>query len=87
MANMEEKQEFGHEAQHIETNSTHLSDEKNDLDKVQTLGAIDIENKAAYKGDDSDGHVEWGFKNLAAATFLCMLYTGTSDHNPLTLQC
>ncbi len=76
MANIEEKQEFGHEAQHVETNSMHPSDEKNDLDKVQTLAAIDVENKAAYKGDDSDGHVEWGLKNLAAAAFLCMLYTG-----------
>lgn len=78
MANMTEKQEFGVEAQHIETNSVHPSDEKRELSKVQTLGVVDIENKGAYMGDDSDGHVEWNFKNLAAATFLCMLYTGKS---------
>lgn len=44
---------------------------------MQTLGIVDIENKAAYKGDDSDGQVEWNFMNLASATVLCMLYTGT----------
>ena len=87
MAHMEEKQEFGHEAQRIETNSMHPSDEKKDLTQVQTLSVVDIENKAAYKGDDSDGHVEWGFKNLAAALFLCMLYTGTSSIAAPEYQC
>ena len=79
MANMVEKQGIGHEAEHVETNSLHDSTEKNDLEKTHTLGVVDVENKAAYKGDDSDGHIEWGFKNLAAAFFLCMLYTGKSE--------
>jgi hypothetical protein len=57
MANMAEKEEFEVNAQYVETNSAHLSDEK-DLSKVQTLGIVDVENKAAYKGDDSDGQVE-----------------------------
>lgn len=73
---MDEKTEVGHEAQHVETNSIDASDEKNDLEKVQTLHVVDIENKAAFKGDESDGKVEWNLKSLAAATFLCMLYTG-----------
>lgn len=76
MANMAEKQGIGHEAERVETSSLHDSAEKNDLEKTHTLAVVDVENKAAFKGDDSDGHVEWGFKNLAAATFLCMLYTG-----------
>jgi hypothetical protein len=73
---MDEKNEFGHEAQHVETNSIDVNDEKHDLEKVQTLAVVDVENKAAFKGDESDGKVEWNFKSLAAATFLCMLYTG-----------
>jgi hypothetical protein len=73
---MDEKNEFGHEAQHVETNSIDANDEKHDLEKVQTLAVVDVENKAAFKGDESDGKVEWNFKSLAAATFLCMLYTG-----------
>jgi hypothetical protein len=91
MANMAEKEEFEVNAQHVETNSDHLSDEKDvsdekDLSKVQTLGIVDVENKAAYKGDDSDGQVEWNFRNLAAATFLCMLYTGTLTQSLAVLQ-
>lgn len=73
---MEHKNEFGHEAQHVETNSIDGRDEKHDLEKVQTLAVVDVENKAAFKGDESDGKIEWNFKSLAAATFLCMLYTG-----------
>lgn len=76
MANMDGKNEFGHEAHHVETTSTDAHDEKNDLQPVQTLAVVDVENKAAFKGDQSDGKVEWNFKSLAAATFLCMLYTG-----------
>jgi hypothetical protein len=73
---MEEKTDFGHQAEHVETNSIDANEEKQDLSKVQTLAVVDVENRAAFKGDESDGKVEWNFKNLAAATFLCMLYTG-----------
>lgn len=62
---------------HVDTRddgSTH--DEKVQLEQKQTLSVIDIENKAAYKGDDSDGAVEWNAKNIIASIFLCMLYTG-----------
>ena len=81
---MEQKNEFGHEAQHVETNSIDAHDEKHGLEKVQTLAIVDVENKAAFKGDESDGKVEWNFKSLAAATFLCMLYTGKTrfQRNP-----
>lgn len=77
-ANMEEKTDFGHQAEHVETNSIDANEEKQDLSKVQTLAVVDVENRAAFKGDESDGKVEWNFKTLAAATFLCMLYTGRS---------
>ena len=73
---MEEKTEFGHQAEHVETNSLDANEEKKDLSKVQTLAVVDVENKAAFKGDESDGKIEWTFKTLMAATFLCMLYTG-----------
>ena len=41
-----------------------------------TLVPVDLENHQAFKGDDSDGKVEWTFKKLLAAAFLAMLYTG-----------
>ena len=41
-----------------------------------TLVPVDIENHQAFKGDDSDGKVEWTIKKLLAAAFLAMLYTG-----------
>lgn len=30
-----------------------------ELQKEQTLRPVDIENRHAFKGDDSDGKVEW----------------------------
>ena len=54
-----------------------LTDEKNELKQAQTLSQIDVENHAAVKGDDSDGAVDWTFRNIMASIFLCTLYTGT----------
>lgn len=82
MANTEEKNEFGSEAHHVETTSVDAHDDTNGLEKVQTLAVVDIENKAAFKGDESDGKVDWNFKNLAAGFFLCMLYTGKLNISP-----
>lgn len=53
------------------------------LEKVatnQTLSKVDILNKTAYKGDDSDGKIERTFQKLLAAAFLAMLYTGMLIH-------
>lgn len=63
----------------VETEETRAStpDEKHPLEHQHTLSAIDVENSAAFKGDDSDGVVEWNFRNILASIFLCMLYTGT----------
>ena len=58
------------EASSVDTN------EKRELQKQQTLSYIDVENKLAFKGDDSDGKVEWTFMHILATFFLCMLYTG-----------
>jgi hypothetical protein len=70
-----EKQEFSH----LEEINTRQSDSptNHDLKQVQTLEHVDLENRHAFKGDDSDGKVEWTLKKLLACAFLCMLYTGT----------
>lgn len=46
------------------------------LDQEMTLEPIDVENKHAFKGDESDGHVSWGLRQILAAIFLSGLYTG-----------
>ncbi|OCK76057.1 putative major facilitator superfamily transporter [Lepidopterella palustris CBS 459.81] len=51
--------------------------EKNELVVEHTLEHVDIENRQAFKGDDSDGKIEFTFKKAAAAWFLAMLYTGS----------
>jgi len=52
------------------------ADEKHGLEQQQTLSEVDLENKAAYKGDNSDGAVDWTVRNILASIFLCTLYTG-----------
>lgn len=49
------------------------------LDQVpthQTIAKVDIENKQAFMGDDSDGKISWTPRNWIAALSLGMLYTG-----------
>ncbi|KAK5685652.1 hypothetical protein LTR17_027036 [Elasticomyces elasticus] len=73
MANMTDM-----EKNHLELTETNVT-ESNDqhLEKLDTLQSIDIENHQAFKGDDSDGKVEWTIKKLLASAFLAMLYTGS----------
>lgn len=73
-----EKDQNGNALVHVATEETRSStpDEKHVLEQQHTLSAIDVENSAAFKGDDSDGLVEWNFRNILASIFLCMLYTG-----------
>ncbi|KAK5166964.1 uncharacterized protein LTR77_007693 [Saxophila tyrrhenica] len=73
-----------HQAQHLEELervSTKQEDSRNgSLDKIQThetLAAVDVHNKQAFKGDDSDGRLGWTVRNWFAAAFLAMLYTGS----------
>lgn len=65
--------------------STSLTGEKeeqyfhDDIDKTKTNDTVDdvhIHNELAFKGDDSDGHVEWTTRTLIAACSLGCLYTG-----------
>jgi hypothetical protein len=46
-----------------------------DISKVDTV-AVNVENRAAYKGDDSDGRVDWTLKQVLATIFLSGLYVG-----------
>lgn len=47
-----------------------------DLTQTKTMEGIDTENRAAFLGDDSDGKVTWGLRQILAAIFLAGLYTG-----------
>jgi hypothetical protein len=52
-----------------------------DLKKVATTAtlAVDLENRDAVKGDDSDGQVDWSFKQIVATVCLSGLYVGMSS--------
>ena len=70
--------------EHLERTSTKEEvspqNSNDDLDKVmthETLAKVDIHNRQAYKGDDSDGKMVWSIRQWLAAAFLAMLYTGT----------
>lgn len=49
-----------------------------DLKKVETKAtlAVDMKNRDAIKGDDSDGRVDWTFKQIVATVSLSGLYVG-----------
>lgn len=81
MSSEDSKEHNGGGLEHSATHDTENSftDEKKELSQQQTLSRIDVENKAAFKGDDSDGLVEWNLRNIIASIFLCMLYTGTNN--------
>ena len=38
---------------------------------------LHVHNELAFKGDDSDGKVDWSARHAIAALSLGMLYTGT----------
>jgi hypothetical protein len=40
----------------------------------------EMKNEQAFKGDDSDGKVNWTFRNVVAAIALGGLYTGKYSH-------
>ena len=58
------------DTEHIEANPN-----EKELYPVETLG-IDLANRDAEKGDDSDGKVNWTTKQILATLFLCGLYVG-----------
>lgn len=63
------------ELEHVQTNHSESPSEL-ELQKEQTLRYVDLGNKKAFKGDDSDGKIEWTVRKAFAAAFLAMLYTG-----------
>ena len=46
-----------------------------DIHQIKTLG-VDLENHDAEKGDDSDGKINWTWKQVVATLCLCGLYVG-----------
>jgi hypothetical protein len=62
--------------EHINTTQTE-SPPGEKLEVKHTLQHVDIENRYAFKGDDSDGKIEWTIRKIFASAFLAMLYTGT----------
>ena len=75
----------------LERISTNHSDPSNkeELEQVQThdtLAKVDIHNRQAFKGDDSDGKFQWDFRNWLAAGSLAMLYTGIKSPRPILLH-
>lgn len=68
--------------EHTSTNRSG-STTKHELELERTLQHVDLENRYAFKGDDSDGKVEWTIRKLFASAFLAMLYTGTPHPLPL----
>ena len=49
---------------------------QNSLDKVatnETLAKVDLLNRQAFQGDDSDGKLHWTIRKWFAAAFLAML--------------
>ena len=63
------------ESDHHEKTSDPIS--KPETESPHDLADLDPANTKAYKGDDSDGKFQWGFRNWLAAGSLAMLYTGT----------
>jgi MFS family permease len=64
----------------IDTTGSEPGEIQDALEKAptdQTLAAVDLDNRHAYKGDDSDGKVEWTPRGISASIFLGMLYTGS----------
>ncbi|KAF2003779.1 MFS general substrate transporter [Amniculicola lignicola CBS 123094] len=61
----------------IENTADSPTDTSLNLTKERTLEGIDVTNSAAFKGDDSDGKVEWNLRTIFAAIFLAGLYTGS----------
>ena len=71
----EEKPQF------IENAGSSPGDGSLNLEKTRTLEDVDVNNRNAFLGDDSDGKVTRTLRSILAAIFLAGLYTG--KHNSL----
>ena len=47
-------------------------------DEITTAAAKDLEGQGIVKSDDSDGRVEWTWRQIFATLSLCGLYVGAS---------
>jgi hypothetical protein len=70
------EKEESHQLEQVSTKQSE-SPTNHDLKQIHTLREIDLENKHAFKGDDSDGKIDWNIRKLFASAFLAMLYTGS----------
>lgn len=66
---------------HVESEHLERPGSDNELHKVSTLG-VDPENHDAVKGDDSDGRVDWTWKQICATICLTALYVGKFNEHP-----
>ena len=55
-----------------------MSHDEYSLKQLATLG-VDLENKNAHKGDDSDGRIDWTVKHFIAILALNAIYVGKSS--------
>lgn len=80
MADYEKSAAAEHQEQldRVSTKDETASDDHKPLAPVETLVPVDIHNSQAFKGDDSDGRIQWNLRKWFAAAFLAMLYTGGS---------
>jgi len=65
----------------IERVETHEDHHEKDIHQINTLG-VDPHNPDAEKGDDSDGKVNWTWKQVVATLCLCGLYVGEFTRQP-----
>jgi hypothetical protein len=69
--------------------NTQLNKRSTQIEEVETVAvlAVDVANRNAVKGDDSDGRVDWTVKQIFATICLAGLYVGSfSILFPLTMQ-
>jgi len=51
------------DVEHVEAHQSPPTSEP-ELEKVQTLAHVDLRNRQAFKGDDSDGKIEWNIMKV-----------------------
>ncbi|KAH7384489.1 major facilitator superfamily domain-containing protein [Pyrenochaeta sp. MPI-SDFR-AT-0127] len=68
-----EKQDVAFVEHHAQT----PTDSSLELQKELTLSGVDMKNSRAFKGDDSDGQMEFTLRGKFSAGFLAALYTGS----------
>lgn len=73
------------EKTYSQTAATETHVENHAAGKIQDDGDLHMNNDLAYKGDDSDGKVDWTLRSKFAAASLCGLYVGKSTADDVVL--